>query len=368
MVAVYLLLSYLLSFSGFLLYKGYIQKKANLFQRKAFIYALVGMSLVLPIFIIPSIPDFQFEHVAHSIQPFATENTLQLEEELMMCYNLAITEQEFCKCEDLEQSGLLLYKEDPVFNSVIETKWSIAAIFIGIALLILAFLFAKVLSLVRIIRNSESQKKVIDGKAYYVLAYKGSLLAASFRLIRRYIVWKPELASLSPLERKAVMMHEVAHLKHLDTWELIGLDILQTIWFLNPVFYFLKKELGLLNEFMADAYAVQKMGNKAAYASLLIKLKEQQQFGALSHFGSSSLKLRVLQLIEPQESRLKKLTPFLVGLGCFLLTTGFIIAPPIHQQKQAFEQYQYIQKQYMQTGKTYFCKSCLYNELEACSF
>ncbi len=369
MVAVYLILSYLLSFSGYLLYKSYIQKRAALFQRKAFLYAMVGMCLVLPAFILPSLPDFQFEHVAHSIHPFNTENTLtlQLEEELMTCYNMAITEQEFCKCEDLEQSGLLLYKEDPVFNSVIESKWGISFFFIGIAFIILVLLSIKVLHLLRIIRNSTTTQKHIDGQTYYVLNYQGNLLAASFRLIRRYIVWKPELSKLSPMERKAVMMHEVAHIKHFDTWELIGLDILQAFWFLNPIFYSIKKELSLLNEFMADAYAVNHIGNKTAYASLLIKLKEQQQFGALSHFGSSSLKLRVLQLLQP-EHQLKKLSPFLVGLGCILLTTGFIFAPPIHQQKQAFEQYQYIQKQYEQTGKTYFCKSCLYQELESCSY
>lgn len=368
MLLEYIILSCILSIAGFFTYQTFFKKNLGAFHRKVFLHSLVGLSLVLPLFIISFQPDFQFENEAHSNIPYAHNTHVEwvLEEELTKCYNLAINEKEFCDCQDLEENNLILYKEDQFYNGMISLANVVKPIFLIVAGCLFLLLLIRIFYLLRIIRSSRQEVIQIEGKEYTLLHYDGSLMAASFRLFKRYVIWKPALGQLTDKERNAVLMHEVAHLQNKDTWELIILNLIQTIWVFNPIYYKIKKELELLNEFLADEFAVLKVGDRLGYASLLIKLKEQQKHALVAQFGDSSLSLRIQELLEPTTSKFNNIYPLIVGISSFLLATGYMSATPIHQQEQAFEQYQYIQNQYLETGKTYFCKTCLYDEINAC--
>ncbi len=366
MILIFIILSSLLSLAGFSIYTAYLKKVFSPRDRKIYLHSLIGMSLILPLLIIITLPDFQFEHAAHSINPFLHDDSWRLNQELATCYNLAVNEKEFCNCQDLEQNNLILYKEDYFFNSIIPVIGVVKWFFVLTACSIFLLLISRIVYLLKIVKKSRIEERDIEGTTYHILHYDGELMAASFRLFRKYIVWKPNLRLLSEKEQQAILMHEIAHLRNKDTWELIGVNILQVLWLLNPVYYKLKKEMSLLNEFLADQFAVDKIGDRLNYASMLIKLKEHQQFGLVTQFGDSSLTLRIKELLDPTPSKIKNIFPLMIGISSLLFVTGFMSATPLHQQEQAFEQYQYIQSQYKETGKTYFCKTCLYEEINAC--
>jgi len=312
------------------------------------------------------VPDFQFEQVTHSHSPFLDHESVDLEDEISICYNKAASETDFCECQDLAENNLILYKEDKIYDSLIPVLGYIAPIVLTLGLLILLLLGFKIYTLYRVIQSSTIKEREINGKIYHILYNNHSEFpAASFRLLKQYIIWNPSLDKLSDQEQEAILMHEIAHLENRDTWELITLHLLQIFWLINPVYYKLKHEIALLNEYLADDFAIQKVGDRLTYAGLLIKIKEQQNCLLVASFGASSLSKRIKEILEPTSTSLSSMAPVTLSLVFVLTITGFVSALPIHQQEQAIQQYEYIQKQYQQTGKDYFCKTCLYDDLNA---
>ena len=65
------------------------------------------------------------------------------------------------------------------------------------------------------------------------------------------------------------MKHELFHIQQKHSWDIIYLELLTIICWLNPFFYFIKKEIKVIHEFLADQYASDQQ-NKGEYAELLL--------------------------------------------------------------------------------------------------
>ncbi len=366
MILEYILLTSILSIVGYLAYNYLLVRYLSPSDRKKYLHALVCLSLALPLFIVNLVPDFQFEQATHSHNIFLEDASTNLDAEISICYEKASSETDFCDCQNLAEDNLILYKEDKVYNSLIPVLGYLVPLIFLLGFIILIILVVKINTLRRVIKTSTIKERTINGNTYYILYNsKSEFPAASFRLLRQYIIWNPALNRLSPQEQEAILMHEIAHLENRDTWELITLHLLQIFWLFNPVYYKLKQEIALLNEFLADDFAIQRIGDRLIYAGLLIKIKEQQNSSLAVSIGSSDLSKRIKEILEPTSTQLSSTVPVTLSLVLMLSVTGLLSALPIHQQEQAIQQYEYIQKQYHQTGKDYFCKTCLYDDLNA---
>ncbi len=357
----YLTLTYLFSVCGLLVYFLLVRDNSTPVHRKYFLYLVVTLSLSLPAFCLHFFGVNQHFQGLHAI--FEQDNQMLVAaQEIEVCYQKAVSEEDFCSCEDLEQTSIVLYRKSDWYESALAYKsgfiFSVSLISFGV----LTLLLLRLLYLLRLVRQSEEEIKWIEGKAYHLLRNSRSdILVASFRLGKPYIIWKTTLDKLSNKEQEAILYHEIAHLNNRDTWEHIAVGVLQAFWFLNPVFYILKRELHLLNEFLADAFAIQKTGDDKAYAALLIRVKEQQQFGLVNMFRSHPLKSRILQITQPvRTTRIYLLSAFVVIV--LMLGAGVATTPLLSQQQQAFFEYELVQQEHLKTGKTYFCKTCLYEQ------
>ncbi len=362
----YLTLTYLLSLAGIAVYFLFIKGKSAPVYRKQFLYFVVAMSFSLPalfLYLFSINSPIQSYHAVFEQQPLFGEYAQELE----VCYKKAASEADFCKCDELEQTSIILYKKSAWYETALGYKSGILILAGGSTGIILLWLAVRLLFLVRLIRRSEKELRWVDGKPYYLLYdSKNEILAASFRLGKSYILWKPALNQLESTEQESILYHEIAHLENRDTWEQIGMTFLQIFWLLNPVFYALKRELHLLNEFLADAFAIQKTGSDRAYAALLIRMKEQQQFGLVNMFGTHPLKSRILQITQPAQPARRHTLHILIAL-VLMISTGFATTPLLNKQQQAFFEYELVQREYLKTGKTYFCKTCLYEQAgESC--
>lgn len=365
MVYLYILLGYLLSMVGFAVYHYGIKDNITPKQRKIYIYALVSLSLALPAFFVQNANLSFLAENAAIVAPDDFVNEPVLDKALKTCYEQVATQEGLCHCEQLQQSNLLYYEPNPAYNFLIENRATIKGISTLIAILMLLSLLMKIGYLRYIIATSEQSRIFREGKEYFLLKRKGQHLAASFRLLRPYILWHPNLDNLvGETEQEAILMHEIAHLKNGDTFEQIGLIFLQIFWFLNPVFYFIKKELDLLNEYLADAFALQKTGNARSYAVLLVKLKEQQQLGLAQHLGAKALKARILAILNPQQFIYMRYLPMImIGITAILLSLAASTAPVMAKQYALYEEYCVMHSEFDKTGKAVFCRSCLYKDL-----
>ncbi|MDQ1087649.1 M56 family metallopeptidase [Siphonobacter sp. SORGH_AS_1065] len=98
--------------------------------------------------------------------------------------------------------------------------------------------------------------------------------------------------------RRTIEMHERVHVRQLHSADVIFFELIAIMNWFNPVVYFLKQDICLIHEYLADEVASRLETSRADYAMLLFS----QQFGVqqmeLAHtfFNKSFLKARISML------------------------------------------------------------------------
>lgn len=102
------------------------------------------------------------------------------------------------------------------------------------------------------------------------------------------------------LEQKSVILkHEDIHVKQKHFLDLIFFEMLQIVFWFNPIIYFYKKSIAIIHEFLADDEASKIAQDKIAYASLLVSKQFSIQPATVftqHFFNHSTLKSRIFML------------------------------------------------------------------------
>jgi beta-lactamase regulating signal transducer with metallopeptidase domain len=75
----------------------------------------------------------------------------------------------------------------------------------------------------------------------------------------------PELSRLS-------LLHEIAHVERRDPWFGTAANLAQTVWFFLPQIWWVRSQLMIDQEFLADRSAARRYGTSSAYAASLLSL------------------------------------------------------------------------------------------------
>jgi len=68
------------------------------------------------------------------------------------------------------------------------------------------------------------------------------------------------------------LLHEMAHVEQRDHWHGAVANLAQTAWFLLPQVWWLRSQLRIDQEFLADRYAASRFGSASGYAASLLLL------------------------------------------------------------------------------------------------
>jgi N-acetylmuramoyl-L-alanine amidase len=133
------------------------------------------------------------------------------------------------------------------------------------------------------------------------------------------IFWNAEINPES-VEGRQMLRHELVHVRQRHTLDLLLLRVLMILFWVNPVFYFIYRELRTLHEFEADSYAMDGE-DRFAYAELLVlQTLEVRQGGLFHSFFSSSIKRRITMITQFSAIRPGRLSRWMVApLALFLL-------------------------------------------------
>ncbi len=118
--------------------------------------------------------------------------------------------------------------------------------------------------------------------------------------------------------------HELTHVTHKHTLDVLFIEILKTVFWFNPIFIFYKKAIQLNHEFMADEKVVTIYNNVSFYQNLLISKSNNNPTYLLTSNLNYSLTKKRLLMMTKTTSRTKAifnqifLIPFIFGL-VFLL-------------------------------------------------
>ncbi|WP_295180592.1 M56 family metallopeptidase [uncultured Christiangramia sp.] len=132
---------------------------------------------------------------------------------------------------------------------------------------------------------------------------------------------------------EAVIAHEKAHVDQKHSWDLLFLELVNAIFWFNPIFIFIKNSIKLNHEFLADEQVLVKHQNLRDYSELLLGYSRGQDLNVLaSPINHSLIKKRILMMTKNLSARrlsMKMLVLLPILGGCIYTFNQEIVAKPV---------------------------------------
>ncbi|KQT17474.1 antirepressor [Chryseobacterium sp. Leaf404] len=141
--------------------------------------------------------------------------------------------------------------------------------------------------------KSSFRKEQIKGINFY----QTDLTDAPFSYFRN-LFWKDSITLDSDVG-KQILKHEMVHIEQKHSIDKIFAEVITAMFWFNPFFYLIKKEISLIHEYLADNKAVEKKDTKAFAQMLLASHFSGTALPAASPFLNSNLKKRLQMLQKP---------------------------------------------------------------------
>ena len=162
----------------------------------------------------------------------------------------------------------------------------------------------------------------------------------------------------SMAKNNAVLTHEMIHIKQKHSLDIILLELLKIICWFNPLVYFMKRDLTLLHEYIADESTTAKNISKHEYAMFLIENSMASYSPSLVNqfFNQSILKSRINMLNKEKTANWARLKYLLaVPLGAGLLCASTLAFSKSYGYVDLFPRE--IKTMKMDGGKTFYPKN-----------
>ncbi|WP_084373975.1 M56 family metallopeptidase [Reichenbachiella faecimaris] len=194
-----------------------------------------------------------------------------------------------------------------------------ASIFIPYALWLYVYIVIVALLLFRIVRKAVplliARRQSITQQGYHLYSLKNSSEAYTF--------WDTIYLGdqLDEGERDIILSHEVIHAREKHSLDILILEILSVILWINPIFLLVKKLARTNHEYLADAKAINLM-NKKTYVQTLASHAIKKSGFVLAHAFYTSSTLKRIKMINQQNNqimKIKQIVPFVLGLALVIV-------------------------------------------------
>lgn len=115
-------------------------------------------------------------------------------------------------------------------------------------------------------------------------------------------------------QKNTILKHEMAHIKQKHSFDILFFELIRSLSWFNPIAHFLKSDIKLLHEYLADEETTKKGIEKYDYAIFLIQNSYGDQAVQLTNqiFNSSILKRRISMLNQKKSAKWARLRLLLV--------------------------------------------------------
>jgi hypothetical protein len=141
--------------------------------------------------------------------------------------------------------------------------------------------------------KNQFQKETFDGINFY----HTNLTEAPFSYFKN-LFWKSSIMLNSEVG-KQILKHEMVHIEQKHSFDKIFTEVMTAMFWFNPFFHIIKREISLIHEYLADKKAVKQSDTKAFAQMLLASHFSGTQLPATSPFLNSNLKKRLKMLQKP---------------------------------------------------------------------
>ncbi|TMM32285.1 M56 family metallopeptidase [Polaribacter aestuariivivens] len=240
------------------------------------------------------------------------------------------------------EDSFFVENTNPIF---IEESIDYSQLLLGVYVFICAILlFRFTRNLYKILKKIHKNEKVKQGKATLILV-DDKILPHTFW---NFIFINKKDYNNGKIEAE-LFTHELTHVTQKHTFDVLFIELLQAIFWINPLFIFLKKAIQLNHEYLADEKVINQYKNPFQYQHLLLnKAAWNNEYYLASNLNYSLTKKR-LEMMTTQSSKtiiwLKKL-----AVMPLLAAFTFLFAERVEAQEKheiietVYEQPQNVQK------------------------
>lgn len=211
-------------------------------------------------------------------------------------------------------------------TEVISSKINISQILILIYVLgIIIFLFRFLKNIFIISQQIKSSEKV---------SLSGWRLALIDTQINPYCFFNTVFVNkhdyqTNKIERE-LLSHELEHVRQFHSFDIIFIEIIQIIYWFNPILLLYNRAIRINHEFLADNNAIRDFSDIKSYSEILINfIGSKSNIPLTSGFYQSITKKRLLMLIKSNPSRVSVSFRFLI---ISILVVGFTLLMSFKQQ------------------------------------
>ena len=127
----------------------------------------------------------------------------------------------------------------------------------------------------------------------------------------RSIFWNNAI-DLHSTPGQQIFNHEIAHIKEKHSYDKVFMNVVLILFWINPFFWLIRKELCMIHEFIADKEALEDSDIGAFSAMILQTVYPGQKFSLTNNFFYSPIKRRLLMLTKNKNPKVNYISRLLV--------------------------------------------------------
>jgi TonB family protein len=171
--------------------------------------------------------------------------------------------------------------------------------------------------LIHILRHLPINNSSRERKANYTLiTTNGELPTCSFF---RFLFWDRSV-ELNEDEQKQIMEHELVHIRQGHSFDVLLIEILRTIFWINPVIHQLKSRITEVHEYLADHDATKEIGIEKYSKLLTLQIFKSFDFALSNNFHKSQVIKRIRMLKSKRSKKLWLNVALLIPSLALLIT------------------------------------------------
>ena len=200
-------------------------------------------------------------------------------------------------------------------------QWVVSAA-LGVSTMLLLLLIYRVVHVLLL------ERKYPKRQVQQAMIVETDLENAPFSFWNR-LFWKSSL-DLTQGPGQKIFKHEYTHIVQKHTLDRLVSQLLRAVFWVNPFYWLIAKELETIHEFIADQSAVGTDAPEALAEMLLTTHFESPLFQPTHSFNVSSIKRRIMMLTQPKNTQ----HAYLRKISALFLTAGLLALFTLHIQAQ----------------------------------
>jgi N-acetylmuramoyl-L-alanine amidase len=183
------------------------------------------------------------------------------------------------------------YLEEVIISShrnYLSSSEMIAGFYILVSLVLLSILLQMFVGIFQLLKRNSS-------KNYQDIVFVDTEAKGTPFSFFKFIFWNRAI-NVHSATGQQILAHELAHVKEKHSVDKLCLNIVLVFYWINPIFWIIKKELNLIHEFIADKKAVANFDAASLAAMIVTAAYPTHSYLLTNHFFYSPIKRRLQML------------------------------------------------------------------------